>query len=280
MKYILQIIAAIILIFIGNKSSDQNLGPELVGHGVGLVITLIIIDWGYYIYKNKNRLLLVLHCKYLEMRGETIRFSMSYQYRIKVKDKYLLVKNSNWNIYQFVGGKYKRLKDTQKFLQDEFKARDDFQLQTTGLMKDDFALFIPASKAIKFIDWFKTGKDREISHWREFYEELIDGKAKVLTKINFPFVYYNYVGTITTPIKKTSGWNCFEILQYDVLELLPTPAQETELEALLNSGDTDYIKWADESHINSLGYDSISKTTPYVIGPHAKWTLNMRYSKT
>jgi SMODS-associated NUDIX domain len=278
MKYLLQIIAAIIFIFAGKNFTSDELRPEFVGNGLILLITLIVVELGYDIYKNWRRLKLVTHCCYLGILNKTIRFSMSYQYRIKVNDKYLLVKNSNWNHYQFVGGKYKRLKQTQSFLQREFDARDDFKLQTTGLMKDDFALFIPAKKAIKFIDWFNAGKDREISHWREFYEELIDGKAKVLSSQNFPYVNYNYIGTVITPIKKTPGWDCSEILQYDVLDLIPTPAQKIELENLLAQGDSEYIKWADEELINCLGHDNRQKKSLYKIGQHTKWVLNMRWS--
>ena len=204
---------------------------------------------------------------------------MSYQFRIKINDKYLLVKNSNWKHYQFVGGKYKRLKQSQAFLQNEFEARDDLKLQTTGLMKDDFALFIPAKNAIKFLDWFNKGVDREISHWREFYEELVEGKAHILSKQNFPYINYNYIGTITTPIKKTPGWDCFEIIQYDVLDLIPTEAQEKELEQLFNAGDTDYLKWADVELIMCLGHDNRQKKTLYTIGQHTKWVLNMKWSR-
>jgi hypothetical protein len=279
MKYILQIVAATIFILIGKNFASDELRPEFVGNGLILFITLIIVELGYDIYSNWNRLKLVLHSYYLALRGKSIRFSMSYQYRIKINDKYLLVKNSNWNHYQLVGGKYKRHQQTQTFLQSEFEARDDLKLQTTGLMKDDFALFIPAKKAIKFIDWFNKGKDREISHWREFYEELVDGKAKVLSRLNFPYVNYNFVGTVTTPIKKTPGWDCCEILQYDVLDLIPTPSQEAELLQLLNAGDTEYLKWADEELINCLGHDNRQKKTLYKIGKHAKWALNMKWSK-
>jgi hypothetical protein len=276
MKYILQIAAAIIFILIGKHFASDELRPEFVGNGFILLITLLVVELGYDIYRNWRRLKLIIHCYYLAVVGQSIRFSMSYLYRIKVKDKYLLVKSSNWNHYQFVGGKYKRLQQTQAFLQSEFEARDDLKLQTTGLMKDDFALFIPAKNAIKFIDWFKSGKDREISHWREFYEELIDGKAQVLSRQNFPYVNYNYVGTVTTPIKKTPGWDCCEILQYDILDLIPTPLQEAELE---NLQESDYIKWADEELIRCLGHDNRAKKTLYKIGQHTKWALNLKWSK-
>ena len=77
---------------------------------------------------------------------------MSYLYRIKINDKYLLVKNNNYGHYQLVGGKYKILSDTRSLLIKEFDAIDDPKLPNKGLMKDDFALYIPAKYALKFID--------------------------------------------------------------------------------------------------------------------------------
>ncbi len=278
MKYLLQIIVAIIFILIGRHFASDELRPEFVGSGLTLLISLLIVELGYDIYKNWNRLYLIVKCWMLARQGQYVRFSMSYQYRIKINDKYLLVKNSNFNHYQLVGGKYKRNKFTYQILKD-FNAKDDLKLQTTGLMKDDLAVYIPAENAIKFIDWFNTKKDREVSHWREFYEELIDVKAKLLPQNVFPYINYNFIGSVITPLKRTPGWDCWEILQYDVLDILPNPAQELELEKLFNQGDNDYIKWADEELIKCLGHDNRTKKHLYKIGQHAKWALNEKWSK-
>lgn len=276
MKYLIQIIVAAILITIGKFYGGSELRPELVGQGVILVITVLITELGLDAWKNRRRLRLIYQCWLLGRKNEFIRFSMSYQYRIKVNDKYLLVKNSNWDFYQHVGGKYKRLPVTQKVLK-EFGAIDDLKLPTNGLKKDDLAVFIPAKNAVKFIDWFNTCEDREISHWREFYEELIDVKGRILSPSKFPYVNYEYKGRIRTPLKKEKGWDCMGILQYDVLDLIPTPEQQIELENLLNQGDTDYVKWADNELIQALGTDKRTRTRPYEIGAHAKWVVNMQW---
>ncbi len=281
MKYIVQIILGVILIFVLPHFFNDELQTELIGSGIVIIVTLIVAEWSYAAYENRKRLLLVIQCCILSMRGKYIRFSMSYLYRIKINDKYLLVKNSNWEHYQLVGGKYKRNSYTQNILLD-MEARDDLKLQTTGLMKDDLAVFIPAKNAIKFIDWFNTKRNREISHWREFYEELIEGKASVLPQNKFPYVNYNFMGSVITPLKKSPdcGWNCYEILQYDILDLLPTEEQQKELDALFNNGDSEYIKWADEELINNLGHDNRVKKPLYRIGAHTKWALNMKWSKS
>jgi hypothetical protein len=278
MKYILQLIFGAILILIGNSFVGEELRPELIGSGIIIILSLIIVDLLYAIYKNHKRLKLIIRCWILTRKNEYIRFSMAYLYRIKINDKYLLVKNSNWSHYQFIGGKYKRNMYTQKVLKD-FDAIDDLRMPTHGLMKDDLAVFVPAKNAIKFIDWFNSKNDREISHWREFYEELIEGKAtNILSQKTFPYVNYNYMGTVLTPLKRARGWDCWEILQYDILDLLPTPEQQKELENLYNDGDTDYMKWADETLINQLGYDGREKKNLYNIGEHTKWAINMKWS--
>jgi SMODS-associated NUDIX domain len=278
-RKIVQAIIAIIVLFIGYyQFSDSEYQKDLIVYGFVALATLaeLLIE---FVIVNRKRLGLIIYSNWLGLRGQRIRFSMSYLYRIKVDDRYLLVKNNNFGHYQLVGGKYKLLEGTRSFIQKEFDAIDDPKLPNKDLMKDDFALFIPARKAIKFLDWFNEGKDREISHWREFYEELIEGKGKVLDKDKFSYVNYNFRGKVRTPIKRTPGWDCYEILQYDILDLLPTTEQQKELKKLLENGNSKYYKWADTELIQCLGYDNHTKKPLYKIGIHTKWALNMRWSK-
>lgn len=283
LTFILKIVLGTILLLIG-INAKSSLQPEFIGGGLILLFTTFLLDGGVFVIRNWGRFIFVLCAKYLAIRGKYVRFSMSYQYRIKVNDKYLIVKNSNpnWHWYQNVGGKYKRIDETNKILKD-YEATDDIKMKTNGLKKDDLAVFVPAKNAVKFLDWFNTAKDREISHWREFYEELLGGQVEqVLSGENFPYVNYKFVKSVITPIKKApieSGWECWEVLQYDVLDLIPTLEQQVELEDLLNKGDTDYIKWASTALINHLGHDDDKQQSKYKIGPHTKWVLNLKWSK-
>lgn len=278
-RKIIQALIAIGFIIYGYfKMAGSEYQKDVVVFGIIGLATLLELLVEHLII-NRKRLILLLYVYYLAVKGESIRFSMSYLYIIKVDDEYLLVRNSNYGHYQLVGGKYKRLKGTQSLLKEKFEAMDDLKLPNKNLMKDDFAIFIPAKNAIKFLDWFNEGKNREINHWREFYEELIEGKGKLLSKEKFPYVNYNLLGRVTTPVKKTPGWDCYEILQYDILELLPNQEQYTELLSLKNQGDSNYIKWADSELINCLGHDKRTKTKLYDIGQHTKWALNMKWSK-
>jgi len=277
MKYFIEILSIIISFLLGYfEEFSAGINENLIAAGIGGLI-IVSIQLVFEIINNKSRLLLVLKCFFLSLKKEKIRFSMSYLYLIQVEDKYLLVKNSNFDHYQLVGGKYKRLSTKLDIAEKNFGATDDHILSNSGTMRDDFAVFVPAKNAIKFIDWFNSQKDREISHWREFYEELI--KAKILSKKIFPYVNYDFMGRVVTPIKETEGWDCKEILQYDILKLIPNAEQKNALKELLEKGDTDYIKWADAELINNLGFDKRQRKSLYKIGSHTKWALNMAWTK-
>ena len=99
MKSIIQLIIAITLVIIGFYPFKNGLNTELLGAGTVLIITLII-TFIYDIVKNRKRIKLLFTCSILSLRRKNIRFSMSYLYTIKIEDKYLLVKNSNYGFYQ------------------------------------------------------------------------------------------------------------------------------------------------------------------------------------
>ena len=266
----------VVYIFLGENWQNNNLVQNSIAIACSILAPIIAFFIDRFLH-NINRLKLYWKTKVI-LRNEKIRFSMSYVYRIRVNDKYLLVKNSKWDFYQPVGGVYKINTGEEKFLVDEFDMEKDKKMQTSGVTKNDLRVFIPAKKALGFIDWFDSGKNREISHWREFYEELISPiNGKVLDIEDFPHIEYRYAGTLRTPLKYNSKWKCHELLSYDVYDLMPTPEQEKKLIELLEQGDTDYIKWADEKLIDTLGFDERQKKDIYKIGQQTRWTLQMKY---
>lgn len=254
---------------------DERLNDIFLPLGVGMLFPVVLSFW-----KNWKRIELICHCMWLSLWGVKIRFSMSYLYIIRIEDKYLLVRSSNFkHQYQLVGGKYK-FNDSAMSKLDELEATADVKLKRDGVAKNDLALFVPAKNAIKFLDWFSTQKGREVSHWREFYEELLCDKKNILSDQKFKFIEYNYLTTVKTPIMVTSYWEgCKEILQYDVLELIPNAEQLIELKSLQEKGDTEYVRWADRQLIMNLGYNNHDRETKYNIGIHTKWAINQKYSK-
>ncbi|KYG74848.1 hypothetical protein EV198_0648 [Roseivirga ehrenbergii] len=276
---IIALIAIIYLLAMATFFEDEAQSNFWLTVSVALTISILapLIAWFIDgLLQNIKRFRLWFLTKIWHRRS-LIRFSMSYIYRIRVSDKYLLVKNSKWNFYQPVGGVYKVLPGEMSRLQEKYNVELDKKLPTNGEKRDDLRLMVPASKALEFLDWFDSGKGREISHWREFCEELV--RNEVLEFKVFPHVNYRYAGYVQTPLKKSEKLGCLEILKYEVYDLLPSNEQEMALIELLKKGDTDYIKWADEIIINNLGFSQVDRNEPYDIGAHTKWTMNMKYSK-
>jgi hypothetical protein len=273
---IISLTGSAILIFLGwTDFFGYKEGLMTAGIGSSITSAFIIIS---FVVENWGRLLIAVHCKWLAIRSLDIRFSMSYLYLIEVDGRFLLVKSSNFNHqYQLVGGKYK-VYDIGKAKLAELGARTDENMSVSGLAQDDLALFLPAKNALKFLDWFNSGKNREVSHWREFYEELIGCDEGILSSDIFTHVDYYFEKSVLTPIKTTPGWSCREILQFDVLRLIPSERQLQELRVLMRNGDTDYVKWASRQQIASLGQNSQTLDFDYKIGEHTKWALNGRYS--
>lgn len=209
---------------------------------------------------------------YVIHRDNDVRFSISYIFRIKVRDKYLLVKNRKANYYQPVGGAYKTLPGAEKIF-EKYKIQPDNRFETShGIAKNDLRFRVKGKYVMDIIRWFNSREDREISQWREFCEELLTSGI-ITKKYEFRYIDYKYVGTLQTPMKKARKLDCQEILIYEIYDLIPSNEQKNELEKMLNAGDTEHVKFASELLIKKLGFDENIKEIIYEIGTHTKWAL-------
>lgn len=244
--------------------------------GVALIITII---------ENRIFLRLIIHWLWNTICRRNIRVSMSYIYIIKIGNKYLLVKNTHNAKYQLVGGKYKFFPEAKSNL-EKLSYSEDIKLGVEGTRKDDIAFFIPSKNLFKFLKWFDSGNDREIDHFREFHEELLESKKTVTPIISdkelFNYINFRKVKTINTGIRKSpqeSGFNCLEYNQYDILEPKFTLEQEAYLKGLAEKGDSDDLKWASKELIATLGFQACETEKKYGINEHTKWCVEEKYSK-
>jgi hypothetical protein len=204
-------------------------------------------------------------------RNKDVRLSISYLFRIKIKGKYLLVKNRKYDYYQLVGGAYKTLPGVKKVF-DKYKVKPDRRFHTdNGVAKNDLRFTLPGKNVISIIKWFHSREDRETSQWREFCEELLT--PGILDKHIFRYIDYSYSTTLQTPIKKAKRLDCQEILIYEIFDLVPNTEQVEALEKMCDDGDTPLIKWADPLLVEKLGFDERTKEVEYEIGAHTKWAI-------
>ena len=86
----------------------------------------------------------------------------------------------------------------------------------------------------KFIQWFESRQDREITCHREFNEELIN--SGILDKEKFEELHYSYLGTHKTSIF-TSEYYGKEFLLADIYELELSENQKKEFSKLKENYD-------------------------------------------
>lgn len=228
------------------------------------------------LWENKNTLSLYVKTLFWNYRNKDIRFSISYLFRIKIPNtnSYLLVLNRRIdNQLQPVGGVYKRYGDDKLFEKWDYMPDN----KKNGLDVDDescsdLRFKVKGKHVIDVLKWFEEGKEREISAEREFFEELI--KPKILDAQIFSQIKYKHLKRISKNLKWSEHFSCYEVLIYDIMELLTTDQQSDELKKL--SRDTDLKKGyaiVDFDDIEQLRLVRNGKQIAR-IGEHTKLTIN------
>lgn len=101
---------------------------------------------------------------------DRIRVSCGYLFRIKMDNRYLLIKGKRIEQFQPIGGVYKYYAS----FNDVKNSLNITEEQNTSFFEEgDLRVYVPGKNVLKFIRWFNSGKNREVNVTREFFEELI-----------------------------------------------------------------------------------------------------------
>lgn len=201
-------------------------------------------------WENRNHLSLYGKTKFGKYKDGYIRFSLSGLYKIQIPDtnKYLLVLNRRIdNQLQPVGGVYKRYPSSDsQFNSWGFKPDNSINgLDVDIFSNGDLRFMVKGKYAVDVLNWFDSQKEREIEPRREFKEELLD--TNILDREIFSHFNHQLIRRYSTNIQWSDFFACFEILVYDVFELLPNEKQKEAL-----------IKLAERDPNLSLGYAIVS----------------------
>lgn len=204
----------------------------------------------------------------VKYRNIDIRVSISYLFKIKLDNKYLLVKGNRIDQYAPVGGVYKYYQEAKSRF-NELGVKDDDCIAIDQSSKNDLRVRVKGKNLMKFIDWFKSGKDREACIYREFYEELIE--TNIIDKDKFPYINCDFKERIIDEIKYDQHFKCQQILIADIYEIRLDEIQEQELRDLFKKESERYI-WSDEDQISSRG---VRKQQDYNVSipPTAEWII-------
>lgn len=196
-----------------------------------------------------------------------VRISFAYLFRIKVGNKYLLVKNNRGTEkFQPVGGVYK-LKGKEKIeLKNLFKVMDDDKIPIDKSSRDDYRLRMESKYLRKFVKRFdgKARRERINNLSREFREELIETGI-----VDWTTIKYRFCGRHMTTLCYSEHFQIYELLLADIVELLPNADQEKDLQQLMQQHSDAYY-CATAAEIDALGIDVATGKLKETIGDHSK----------
>lgn len=200
-----------------------------------------------------------------------VRISFAYLYRIKVGNRYFLVKNSRGTEkYQPVGGVYKFNYSEKGLLKKRFHVMDDNKVPIDDSSRDDYRLRMENRFLLEFVDCFnRPDADRENikNVGREFKEELVDSGI-----LNWDTIRYRYCGRHMSELKFGEHFQIYELLLADVVELQPTKQQLLDLQRLMEQ-ESDQYYFASREEIDSFGINTAEGKLQEFIADHTKKIL-------
>lgn len=212
LKIFILFIVAFIILFIGFRSKDASGNLTLIGEILMIIgggILGFLLD-KFLTFADEMDLFLTIPI--LLNWNTDIRISFAYLFRIQVDGTYFLIRGNKKKKFQPVGGVYQKYDGSKAILKNIFQEDDEMKKGN----EKDLRGKVKGKDLRKFIQWFESRQDREITCHREFYEELIN--SGILNKEHFEELHYSYLGTHKTNIF-TSEYYGKEFLLADIYEL-------------------------------------------------------------
>lgn len=228
---------------------------------IGIIVNIIVAVLTFICttaWHNRRRIRIM--AKSIFSRNKDARISYSYLFKIRYKDKYLLVRGNNIEQYQPIGGVYKYY-DSFNDKKNKWKLVDDSPenfYKIHDLRMRTKCRYIPY-----LISWFESRMNREVSVFRELVEELNIANKDIKRLVTETRIEFKK--TVIEPIKfnkhyKVCSHHIYDIFEASINNDVIEKALKCDNFILVNSED---IQRACVMHNN------LSKN----IGSHAKYIL-------
>jgi hypothetical protein len=229
----------------------DNIAGEIVAMIIGALVTWIV--------SNHKQIKTAIYA--LIYRKTDFRVSISYLFRIKIDNKYLLVKGNRIEQFQPVGGVYKYYASFKNVF-DSLELRSENE--STFYEENDLRIYVKGQFLNQFIKWFESSKNRECTVGREFIEELIDTNFiddSIMQKVHFEFLR-----RINEGVHYSKHFRCKEVLIFDIYDVILNKEAERKLkQSVENTSNLILVPYND---IEKECTDIEGKSTK--IGAHAK----------
>ena len=233
----------------------ENVGINLISSGIWFLIGVFAAN-----YRRIG-----LFVKSLIHWNKDIRFSIAYLYKIKIDNKYLLIKGSKIEQLQPVGGVYKAC---SSFVTVERNLDIIFENEQGFYEKKDLRFYAKGKNIRKVLKWFDSRENREVAVYREFYEEIIKNNVlpiEVLSNIEIEFLKQ-----IKPKMSYSKHFKKNEILLFDIYEIHLTN-EYIDMICRYVKEKNDLIKLVDREDIEKECVDIRGKS--FKIGAHSQYII-------
>ena len=230
----------------------ENIETNLISSGICFLIGIFAAN-----YRRIG-----LFVKSLIHWSEDIRFSVAYLYKIKIDDKYLLIKGSKIEQLQPVGGVYKVC---SSFSTIERNLNIIFENERGFYEKEDLRFCTKGKNIGKVLNWFDSRENREVAVYREFYEEIV--KNNILPIEVLSSMKIEFLKQIKPRMAYSRHLKKNEILLFDIYEI-HLPDEYIDMISKYVKEGNDLIKLVDREDIEKECVNIRGKS--FKIGTHSQ----------
>ena len=174
-----------------------------------------------------NRLRMKIWVQALLRWNKNIRLSCAYLFQIKHNGRYLLIKGNRIEQYQPIGGVYKYY-DSFNELKSKRELKDE--AENRFYEYGDLRQIAKGKYLAKFLDWFDTHKNREVTVIRELLEEL--QPAEISAEQFIKSVQIEYLKTVKEEIRFSQH---FQMDEQKIFNIYEAKIPEETLDKILKS---------------------------------------------
>lgn len=233
----------------------ENIEINLVSNGIWFLIGIFAAN-----YRRIG-----LFIKSLIYWNQDIRFSIAYLYKIKINNKYLLIKGSKIEQLQPVGGVYKVC---SSFSTIERKLNIIFENERGFYEQEDLRFCTKGKNISKVLNWFDSRENREVTVYREFYEEII--KNNILPIEVLSSMRIEFLKQIKPKMSYSKHFKKNEILLFDIYEI-HLANEYIDMICRDVKEKNDLIKLVDREDIEKECVDISGKS--FKIGAHSQYII-------
>lgn len=233
----------------------ENIEINLISNGIWFLIGIFAAN-----YRRIG-----LFIKSLIYWNQDIRFSIAYLYKIKINNKYLLIKGSKLEQLQPVGGVYKVC---SSFSTIERKLNIIFENERGFYEQEDLRFCTKGKNISKVLNWFDSRENREVTVYREFYEEII--KNNILPIEVLSSMRIEFLKQIKPKMSYSKHFKKNEILLFDIYEI-HLANEYIDMICRDVKEKNDLIKLVDREDIEKECVDISGKS--FKIGAHSQYII-------